>query len=440
MQAWREENGISPEEMADTLGITPIDLLAFEGGAGPQINRRRGEEIERKTGMNRKWLMYGDGRSKGKPRIQPAHKAEAKTKNLREDRNPAPNKRDGQRVKEARKAAGLTREQLAEMMNLSVSRVAQMESGYIREQKAEQILHRIASMEEKEGEESPKDAGIRLRNARKEAGLSVKEAAEIMGVKHTTLAHLESGYVTPKHADELIGKLQAVPARTETAAFDPKEAGARIREERIKAGLSQKELSTILHVPAARISHAELGSVTEQEAENILRRIHGKPSREIVNRKIKPKDQVILGSKIRDTRMRIGLSQKALGEIMQFPQTKVSLIEKGKVDEPTAKKILAALEAYEEAQAKEAAAEAARLESARQGTEAGGERAGTGKEPRKDLGEQIRKARMAAGLSQKAVAELLGVSQGSVSYMEQGRINEENAEKVIAILEENRKA
>jgi transcriptional regulator with XRE-family HTH domain len=340
---------------------------------------------------------------------------------------PAPNREAGARVREARQAAGLSREELADLLELSVSRVAQMESGYIRDQKADHILSRIAAASgNSSAPETPREAGLRLREFRKSVGLSVKEAAGLLGLKHTTLAHLESGYISGKHADELIEKLQVSAAEAGSRAFDPKKAGAQIRQERIRAGLSQKELGTILRLPLPRISLIELGNVTEPEAKNILRRIHGKPVREIKTRKVRQSDQVLLGSNIRDAREAAGLSQKALGNMLQLPQTRVSLIERGKVDEATGKKILQMLTALSENQDERKAIPDPVLTAARPA------RARKSRNP--ELGRKIQEARQAAGLSQKALASLLGLSQGSISYMEQGRVDEETAERVLTLI------
>ncbi len=429
MQLWREENGIPLDEMAAALKMSPLEVAAFEGGEGNLLTRRRGEEIERSTGINRKWLMYGDGREKGTPSLSVQRSAAPRRERAaQEPQNPAPNREAGRRVKQARLDAGLSREQLAEMLDLSVSRISQMESGYIKDARAETILRRIDSTSERKTEETPRAAGLRLRDARKAAGLSVKEAAEIVQLKSTTLAHLESGYITSRHADKLIGMLQNASSATGHARFDPKKAGLQIKEERVSAGLSQKELATILRVPITRVSMMELGNVTEKETEMIMRRIHGQPLREIKVRKVKPTDQVILGSNIRDARIRAGLSQKALGDMLQLPQTKISLMERGKVDEPTARQILQKLETLMENRAEEPASIPAAP------TPSAGRRPSIPIQP--ELGARLKEARLAAGLSQKTIAEKLGVSQGGVSYMEQGKVDEETLQKALQIISE----
>ncbi|MCR4876960.1 MAG: helix-turn-helix domain-containing protein [Clostridiales bacterium] len=435
LQLWREEHQISAEDMASAIGIAPEELTKFESGEGAApLSRRRGEEIEKKTGINRKWLMYGDGREKGSPSLQlsPRKTAIHAARDSDKVRTPAPNKPMGLRVRQARTDAGLSREDLARLLGLSVSRVIQIESGYVRDQKAEHIISRIAASSDAPLKEDPRSAGLRLREARKKAGFTVMEAAEIIQLKPTTLAHLESGYITGRHADELIEKIRSAPPKSGTKAFDPREAGIRIRDERIKAGLSQKELATILRIPVTRISMIELGNVTEKETERILLRIHGKPLREIINRRVKPTDQVILGSNIRDARVHAGLSQKELGDMLQLPQTRISMIEHGKVDEPTAKKILQMLSTLmEERESEPSSAPVSPAVTPAPRTR--------GRLPiQPELGKKIQEARLAAGLSQKALAERLAVSQGRISYMEQGKVDEETAETALRLIEEAR--
>ena len=51
-------------------------------------------------------------------------------------------------------------------------------------------------------------------------------------------------------------------------------------------------------------------------------------------------NKVLLGRQIRDARTEAGLSQKAVGEMIGVPQSRVSLMEKGAVDESTTAEIL----------------------------------------------------------------------------------------------------
>lgn len=340
MRAWREENGISAAQMAAAIGVTEETLAAFEAGS-EGMSRARGEAIEKATGMNRKWLMFGDGREKGTPvQIAPAKGRRRQASSAPGTSGGGPNRENGQRLKAARLEAGMTREKLAEAAGLSVSRIVQMESGYLREDRLEQML-RLLEMPGKE-EPDRKAYGRRIRDARKAAGLSVREAAELAGLQHTSLAHLESGYVTERRAEELEALfLQAGHKR----AFSPKEAGIRIRDARKAAGLSQKELATILRITPGAVSAIELGDVTQERAETILRRIGGEGKRpQGAVKRVRRTDQVLLGSGIRDARTRAGMSQKELAELLGVSQGKISLMERGRVDSGSAREILAKIE------------------------------------------------------------------------------------------------
>ncbi len=346
---WRAENGLTAEQMAKALGI----------------------KIERTIGMNRKWLMYGDGRKKGECVFKAAQPEEHRKKGASRGEaantpaRTAPNREAGLRMKNARKEAGLTREEVAERLGLSVSRIAQMESGYIKDSKADETIRMMRA--DKDG----KSAGLQLREARKAAGLKLKEAAGIVGLAAGTLAAMECGHVSENRAKELIAMMQSAEKPKDEENTFSREAGARIREERKAAGLSQKALGVILRVPESTVARMELGEVTEERAETIIRRIHGEPRHagQGTARRVKKTLQVLLGRQIREAREAADLSQKTLGDLTGFPQSRISLIERGQVDEATTADILKAIE---DEMARREAEEAARLErEAAEAAEAG---------------------------------------------------------------------
>ena len=345
MKIWREENGISAAAMAKAMGMAEGELRDFEEGGPHPMTRRHGERIEKQTGINRKWLMYGDGREKGTPVFERA-KSDAPAPGEAPARKTAPNREAGLQVREARQDAGMTREELAEMLRLSVSRVAQMESGYIRDDKAAEILRKIEARERAGGGMTP---GQRIRSVRKAAGMTLKAAAEAIGIAPGTIAAMESGRVSEKRAEEIISRLKdAAPAKAAPAQETGPErnvaAGSRIREERREAGLSQKALATILRVPVPRISEIEVGNVTDAEAERIIARIHGAPRREAHAKRVKSSNKALLGWQIRDARKTAGLSQNEVGSLIGVSQGRISLIERGQVEEETAAEILRLIE------------------------------------------------------------------------------------------------
>ena len=343
-QEWRESNGLTLEDMAAALGMTAGQLSAMEESG--KITRALGIKIEKTVGMNRKWLMYGDGRNRGTCIMKPEKQGSRAKPAAEEGEKPengaaraAPNREAGLRVRSARKEAGLTREEVARLVGVSVSRIAQMESGYIRDSKAEEIIQMI------QPQLSGRELGLQLREARKAAGLKLKEAAELAGVAAGTLAAMECGHISGTRAAELIEVIRTSPKPQEAGTAFSLEAGIQIREERKAAGLSQKELGVILRLPQSAVGRMEIGYVTEQRAKEIIRRIHGEPRHSGTARKVKQTTKVLLGRQIRDARESAGLSQKAMGDLVGLPQSRISLIEKGQVDEATKARILRALEA-----------------------------------------------------------------------------------------------
>lgn len=101
----------------------------------------------------------------------------------------------GNRIKEARRKAGLTQGQVADKLGVSTAAVAQWERG-IRNPKY-QTLSKIAAALDvnchdllSEGEPNIAEAVFK---ARKEAGLSQQELGEIIGVKKSAVSKWENG-------------------------------------------------------------------------------------------------------------------------------------------------------------------------------------------------------------------------------------------------------
>ena len=105
-EEWRASQGLSLERMAAALEMEPAQLTDLEGSG--KITRALGVKIEKTVGMNRKWLMYGDGRNKGVCILKPEkegrrRRGEGETKESASPRY-APNREAGLRAKEAPEA------------------------------------------------------------------------------------------------------------------------------------------------------------------------------------------------------------------------------------------------------------------------------------------------------------------------------------------------
>ena len=345
-EEWRKENGISTERMAAELGMSAEQLSALEESG--KITRALGIKIEKNVGMNRKWLMYGDGRNKGICILKPEKTEKISQRNSETEpedeknianRNTAPNREGGLRLKNARKEAGFTRDEIAKKLGVSVSRIAQMESGYVREAKVDEIIEMMNPRS------TGRDAGLMVREARKAAGLKLKDAAELVGLAAGTLAAMECGHISEQRAKEIIEIIQKKQKSDGMGESYSQEAGNRIREARKAVGMTQKELAVILRVPESTVGRLELGEVSEKRAEEIIHRINGAPRHKGTGpRRIKKTTKVLLGRQIRDAREAADLSQKAVGDLVGYPQSRISLMEKGQVDEATTAAILRAIE------------------------------------------------------------------------------------------------
>ncbi len=421
--AWRKANHISEEELASMLNISAEELSALESGEA-LINRRRGQEIEKACGINRKWLMYGDGRSKGTPRSEPEEKAPR----MVSVRSAAVmrNTEAGARIRAARKALNLTLKEAGERIGIAYGTLSRAESGYVTENRAEEMIRKM-SPSRAGNEDTNLSPGQRIRSARKVAGLTQKDVGELTGLASVTIASMEAGRVSDKRADEIVAAIRsAVPVpepfegvESLTAGIPPvggtpprdPAAGARIREARKAAGLSQKILAKILRISETRLIAMELGDVTPEQTEKAIRAANGEPRREKQKVRVKTSRKVLLGHQIRDARKAAGLSQQELAGMIGTTQGSVSLMERGQIEE-------------------EKAAEVLRL-IAQEKPEAASQFVSDDRDSRQEAGRQIREIRKEAGLPVRRAAELLGISVSRMTQMESGRISIGLAASVI---------
>ncbi len=415
LQAWRQDNHISEEEFAAMLNLSSEELSGLEKGKIP-INRRRGQEIEKACGINRKWLMYGDGRNKGTPCLQPEEKAPraASVRAAAVVRNIEA----GNRIRAARKSLHLTLKEAGEKIGIAYGTLSRAESGYVTESRAEEMIRKMTPDHSSYGE-STLSPGQRIRSVRKAAGLTQKEVGEMIGLASVTIASMEAGRVSEKRADEIVEKIrssvpipepftsrnivQPVSTASSAASAVDASAGARIREARKAAGLSQKTLAKILRVSETRLIAMELGEVTEEQAEKAIRAANGEPRREKQKIRVKASRKVLLGHQIRDARKAAGLSQQELAGMIGTTQGSVSLMERGQIEEDKAAEVLRLI-------AQEKSETAVHFVSDDQ-------------ESRQEAGRQIRAIRKEAGYPVKKAAELLGISVSRMTQMESGRVS-----------------
>ncbi len=243
LEAWMLEYNISASEMAGILGIEVEQILKILGSQDVTVNRKQGETIEKLTGINRKWLMYGDGRNKGMPVA-----ALRKEKEVEEDKST-----------------------LFEKMAADFEKLPD---------------RKIKTPEEEKRER--KELGLKVREARKDARLTIREAADILHVSASRVGQLECGIITEKRAEEVLKKLEeyksyvyasknSATAKSERAiaAVSPSGIiwGEKLKKARKSAGLSQQDVGDMISMSHASISLMEKGRVTQQTVEKLLQLI-----------------------------------------------------------------------------------------------------------------------------------------------------------------------
>ncbi len=240
MESWMLENKISASRMAEQLGVKTEDILSFIKGE-VSLNRARGEEIERRTGLNRKWLMYGDGRNKGRPVADLRKLAEpapgenvSMLEKMAADFNSLPDqpvvvpedekqhkKALGQQIRNMRKELNLSLRQAGDIVHITESRMSQIECGVLTDKRADEVMALLENYKRKPGKvrlsRNPREDdylilpvatgkvwGEKLHAARKDYRLSQQEVGDLMGVSRSAIGLMERGRVSKKTVDRLL--------------------------------------------------------------------------------------------------------------------------------------------------------------------------------------------------------------------------------------------
>ncbi len=241
LSGWMLENNISACRMAECLGRSPEYVTSLMNGK-ETLNRAQGEDLERYTGINRKWVMYGDGRNKGKPVPILLRKAETGSEEnksmlekMAEDFTVLPDdgpitaeqqrqekKQLGLQIRSARKEAGLSIRDASRLLGISESRMGQMECGVITEKRANEVLQVFSSRQARTAAGRSRRAsgktdtglilstptgirwGEKLRSVRREMGLSQQDVGDLIGVSHSAISLMEKGRVRKDTVENLI--------------------------------------------------------------------------------------------------------------------------------------------------------------------------------------------------------------------------------------------
>ena len=467
LESWMKENEVSVEELAGMLSSKPEHISALLKNPKARVNRRRGEVIEKACGINRKWLMYGDGRIKGKPvrdknkdkvkhiaasadegkkaeagqtgspaakaadraegtRLTPRQAAAAKAKEL------------GKEIRAIRKSMGLTINEAADKLHIRRSVFSSIESGATTMVRTEETLRGIKELRDEMEKERAKEEAKRGQTFRaKEKSKTETELSPVekekAGKKAPRGKAEEAGESLEDGAEKNAARKSSTkgsksePAVTGLEGLSKKELGNRIRQARKKAGLSLKEAGDICGITAPTLSQVECGRVSTKRAAAIL-------------------DMLAQGSKHVQLDMmldeevwpRKAVVAEQMEPYEQDVKAKADDSLKTESDEESENEADKASEKFTDETMRNEAGEALKEDA-----EDDSDRKGTGvSEKRSDNaenlspGERLALARKQAGLSQLEVANLAGINQSGISRMERGNPKPEAVERIIRLIQE----
>ena len=232
IRRWREEHGMSIEQMAQTIRMDPARLAAFEADDGGQVARQVALKIEERAGIPHRWLMYGDGRAL-LSRTEPESSREEQASLQAENTEDSPEgRRPGEKPLE-------TDPSLAHAGKLV--RGARSDAGHA--------------------------ADLFLAEAGSVLGATVSDAAGLSGdVSGTEAAKPEKQTVPPARAQKDTTEKQEVDL-----AVSPSE---RVHMARKEAGMTLAQVGALLGVTPQRISMMEHGKVSEEQADIVIQMLH----------------------------------------------------------------------------------------------------------------------------------------------------------------------
>ena len=176
LRAWMEQYHLPLRLTAERLKCSENDLETFLTQPLAVVDKKNGERLEMRLGMNRKWLMYGDGTDKGEPNFrvpatektekeqgQPVKTAErsgtkssgdsgsenaenqekSSAKSGGRSRKPKASVTPYEQIHALRAQHGLTLKQAGQLAGVSAPRLSQIEHGEGSEERAYEILERL---------------------------------------------------------------------------------------------------------------------------------------------------------------------------------------------------------------------------------------------------------------------------------------------------------
>ncbi len=171
----------------------------------------------------------------------------------------------GLKIRRAREERGLSLTRLAEMANISVSYLSEVENG--RKSPSLQVVQRLAEALNLEmaalfdsSIQERITPGERVRILRAEKGLTLAQLAKTVGIGASYLSEIERGRVNP--APATLGRIAEALGTNIGAILGPLAGlGSRLRQAREELGYSQAELAERAAVSPGLIGQIERGEV-----------------------------------------------------------------------------------------------------------------------------------------------------------------------------------
>ena len=341
---------------------------------------------------------------------------------------------DGIEIRRTRKIKGISQLALAKRVGAGVNTISSIERGYL--QPEARLIDAIADALQADAKcfytdlplsplQTAPEIGKAIRKARLVAKLRQKDLAKLIGCKDITISHIECAYRRPSRNlfATIIKALQLEPDQyrnllPQTTGPDlsepPTDIGRAIQRARWAAGMRQVDLAGVVGCSINVISHIERGNryPSGELAGAIAEALHvdlrdWPPVKRAPRERPSIPPPSYLGEAIQRARRSAGLSQQELADMVGCHKVDVDHIEVGHRRQPARELTTNIANVLKVDLADWPDVNHPRLKA-------------LPPERPASAGEAIQRARRAAGLRQRELADLVGCGDGLISNIERG--------------------
>lgn len=341
---------------------------------------------------------------------------------------------DGTEIRRTRKIKGTSQVALAKRVGAGVNTISSIERGYL--QPETRLVDAIADALEADAkcfytdqplspQQTAPAIGKVIHKARLAAKLRQKDLAKLIGCKDITISHIECAYRRPSRElfATIIKALQLEPDQyrdllPQTTGPDlsepPTDIGRAIQRARWATGMRQVDLAGIVGCSVNVISHIERGNRYPSGglADTIAKALHvdlrnWPPAKRSPPKRLSIPPPSYLGEAIQRARRSAGLSQRELADMAGCHKLDVDRIEVGHRRQPPRELTTNIANVLKVNMADWPDVNRPKLKT-------------PPPERPASTGEAIQRARRAAGLRQRELADLIGCGDGLISNIERG--------------------